>query len=116
MIENSKSVQNDDELDAGPVEKGKTYPKNRSEPKAEIQRPPKGLTLDQYTPDDSNDPSKGGWATFTYSHGDPKSVKGVEIFKDHVEAQVRKAGYSTTADVLPYERGEDYIRVAVRYV
>src|SRR5579859_801979 len=114
----------DEELKAGSVGKGKTYPKGddskdeETKPeetaKRTTKRPPKNLVYDQFNPDEGHSHHNGGRAVFEYPS--PQEMEpSVERVKHHVEDRVRRAGYTVDSEVVPYDKDDDNFRVAVRY-
>jgi len=119
---NVPSNEDDEELTASSVQKGKTYPKgsdSKDESKTEetkktTKRPPKNLVYDQFNPDDGHSHHNGGWAVFEYPS--PQEMEpSVERVKHHVEDRVRRAGYAVDSEVVPYDKDDNNFRVAVRY-
>jgi hypothetical protein len=109
-----KNVNDDEELDAGSVQKGASYTKGESGKKAPAKpRPPKGLTVDQFTPDGLFH-RDGGWAVFEYPS--PEEMEpSIDKVREHVEDRVRRAGYNVDGDVVAYNKDDESFRVAVRY-
>jgi hypothetical protein len=108
-------AENEEELSAGTVNKGGSYPKgDKDSPKKTARpRPPKDLVVDQYNPDGLTH-QDGGWAVFEYpSPGEMEP--SIEAVRHHVEDRVRKAGYVVDGDVVAYNKDDNSFRVAVRY-